>query len=56
MKTVKNTSKKNTDIMPFINLDNPELKKEFQRMDDIIRTLKRPLPFSTKKSQNHSQS
>ena len=54
MKTIKNTSDKNADVMPYINLDSPELKKEFQRMDNIIRNLKHPLPFPTKESQKHS--
>jgi hypothetical protein len=55
MKTIKNISPKNADIMPYINFDSPELKKEFQRMDDIIRNLKQPLPFPTKESQKSTK-
>ena len=54
MQTIKNTSEKDAGTMPYINLDSPELKKEFQRMDDIIRNLKQPLPFPTKESQKRS--
>ena len=50
MKTVKNNAKKDVGTMPYINLESPELKKEFQRIDNIIRNLKQPLPFPVKET------
>ena len=45
MKTAKQTLKNSSNAMPYVNLDSPELKKELQKMDDMIRNLKQPLPF-----------
>jgi hypothetical protein len=45
MKTVKKTINNKPQNMPYINFNSPDLKKELQKMDDIIRNLKQPLPF-----------
>ena len=29
--------------MPYINMDSPDLKKELQKMDEIIKKIKFPL-------------
>ncbi|MEY4541894.1 MAG: hypothetical protein RLZZ306_3651 [Bacteroidota bacterium] len=38
-KTINNSQK----TMPYINMDSPELKKELQKMDEIIKKIKFPL-------------
>ena len=40
METTKNTTPKK---MPYINMDSPDLKRELQKMDEIIKKIKFPL-------------
>jgi hypothetical protein len=40
METTKNTTRKK---MPYVNMDSPDLKRELQRMDDIIKKIKLPI-------------
>ena len=45
MKTAYKKAENSDLIMPFINLDSPELKKELNKIDVLIKNLKHPLPF-----------
>lgn len=40
METTKNTTPKK---MPYVNMDSPDLKRELQKMDEIIRKIKQPI-------------
>jgi hypothetical protein len=40
METNKNTTPKK---MPYVNMDSPDLKRELQKIDDIIRKIKQPI-------------
>ena len=40
METTKNTTPKK---MPYVNMDSPDLKRELQKIDDIIRKIKHPI-------------
>ncbi len=43
MKSIKQSSNNSQNTMPYINLESPELKKELQKMDEIIKKLKVPI-------------
>lgn len=45
MKTSNKKTENSSLIMPYINLDSPELKKELNKIDVLIKNLKHPLPF-----------
>ncbi|MDZ7897775.1 MAG: hypothetical protein U5N85_07065 [Arcicella sp.] len=40
MEKTKNTSPKK---MPYVNMDSPDLKRELQKMDEIIKKIKFPI-------------
>lgn len=43
METAKNITNNSQKKMPYINMDSPDLKKELQKMDEIIKKIKFPL-------------
>jgi len=45
MKTANKKNENNGLTMPYVNLDCPELKKELNKIDVLIKNLKHPLPF-----------